>query len=365
MKVMFVAASLGCGGAERNVAVLAREMHRYGHSVSVTTFSSLPDFYALPDAVSRIRLETERPTRHVLEALTHNLAKVGQLRGLLRATRPDVVVASVDRVNVVALLAAAFERTPVVCTEVALDTPARGRLWRLLTRCLYPRASALVCASQAVSEQFSFVSSARRLVIGSALDLPAAGVPEQSRENVLLYVGRLHPVKNLPLLFRAFSIASRQAPAWSLRLVGDGPMKTQLQALATELGIAPNVEFAGLQRDVTPHYRQAAITVLSSNEEGFGNVLVEAQHQGCAVVSTACGGPQDVIAHGQTGLLVPVGDAPALAGVLAELMTNRELRERLARQGQSAAARFDTSRIVRNWEQLLSAVASRGPAKRA
>lgn len=365
MRVMFVVASLGCGGAERNVAVLARELHRRGHSVSVTTFSSLPDFYVLPDAVERIRLETERPTRHVLDALVHNLAKVRRLRRLFRAMRPDVVVASVDRVNVVALLASALEPLPVVCTEVALDTPARGSLWRLLARYLYPRARALVCASQAVSEQFSFVPSARRQVIASALDLPAAGAPGQPRQDVVLYVGRLHPVKNLPLLLEAFSIASRQAPAWSLRLVGDGPMKAHLQALTARLGIASKVEFAGLQRDVTPHYRQAAITVLSSNEEGFGNVLVEAQHQGCAVVSTACGGPLDIISHGRTGLLVPVEDASALAGALAQLMTSRELRERLACQGQNASMRFDTSSITQSWEQLLGAVVTHASTQHA
>lgn len=359
MRILFVITSLGCGGAERNVAMLVQGLAEREHDVHIATFTEADDFYPLPPGVRRTRLNTERPTVSVADALAHNATKIFRLSGLLRRERPDVLVASGDRTNVLAVLCGAATRTPVICSEVSYDWGARARGWRALQRTLYPHVDALVSASHAVDAQFPFVRFDKRHVIHSALELPSGFATEAGRPKVVLYVGRLHAVKNLGMLVRAFAAAAADSPDWVLRVVGEGPERDALILQSHALGLTGRIQFVGAVKDVAAQYRDAAIVTLSSHSEGFGNVLVEAQAHGCAVLSTDCGGPRDIIQHGVTGVLSPPGDVGAFAQSLGELMADDGLRERLARAGRQATARFSLSVVTDRWETLLQSTARR------
>lgn len=361
MRVLFVSTSLGCGGAERNVAMLVRSLAQRGHALHVATLADIDDFYPLPPNVARTRLSAERPTASVAGALAHNVTKIASLSRLLQAMQPDVLVSSGDRTNVVALLAGLWTRKPVVCSEVGFDWAARPRGWRMLERVLYPHADALVSASHAVCAQFPFVRPDKRQVIHSALELPTRSVSEVGRPNVVLYVGRIHAVKNLAMLVQAFAALATDHPGWALRIVGEGPERDALVSQSHALGLTERIEFVGAVKDVAAQYRNAAIVVLSSHSEGFGNVLVEAQAHGCAVLSTDCGGPRDVIEHRVTGVLSPPGDVGAFAQALGALMADEGLRVRLARAGRDAANRFSLSVVTDRWEALLRNAAEHQP----
>ncbi|SHL76545.1 Glycosyl transferases group 1 [Paracoccus solventivorans] len=139
------------------------------------------------------------------------------------------------------------------------------------------------------------------------------GVPPGRR---ILTVGNLKEVKNHPLLLRSFAqIGDAQA---RLMILGQGGNEGKLRALAEELGIIGRVIFAGFHADPAPFYASADLFVLSSDYEGFGNVIVEALSFGLPVVSTDCpSGPAEILDGGRFGRLVPVGDAAALARAMA------------------------------------------------
>jgi glycosyltransferase involved in cell wall biosynthesis len=128
----------------------------------------------------------------------------------------------------------------------------------------------------------------------------------------ILTVGSMKPVKNHSLLLHAFAqLGDSDA---RLMFVGDGKGFDALVSLATDLGVEKQVIFAGFRCDPTPFYRTADIFVLSSNNEGFGNVIVEALACGTPVVSTDCpSGPAEILQNGRFGRLVPIGDPVALA----------------------------------------------------
>jgi glycosyltransferase involved in cell wall biosynthesis len=127
----------------------------------------------------------------------------------------------------------------------------------------------------------------------------------------VLTVGSFKAVKDHPLLMRAF--AGMHQPNARLMFVGTGAGEVSLRALALDLGVSDRVIFAGFQPDPTPFYQSADLFVLSSEHEGFGNVIVEALACGLPVVSTDCpSGPSEILEHGKYGRLVPVGDAAAL-----------------------------------------------------
>jgi len=131
----------------------------------------------------------------------------------------------------------------------------------------------------------------------------------------ILTVGNLKPVKNHPLLLRAFAALGR--PEARLMLLGQGRNEAALRALADSLGIGDRVIFAGFHPDPAPFYATADLFVLSSDHEGFGNVIVEALSCGLPVVSTDCpSGPAEILENGRFGRLVPVGDAGALTAAI-------------------------------------------------
>ena len=158
----------------------------------------------------------------------------------------------------------------------------------------------------------------------------------------IVTVGSLKAQKNHPLLLHALARVSHLDAC--LTIVGAGAAEAELRRLAAELGIAERVVLAGFHPDPTPFYNTADLFVLSSNYEGFGNVIVEALAQGLPVVSTDCpSGPGEILEGGRWGTLVPVGDADALAAAIDRALETPHdpaaLRRRAADFAPEIAAR--------------------------
>ncbi|MBX3464992.1 MAG: glycosyltransferase [Planctomycetes bacterium] len=146
---------------------------------------------------------------------------------------------------------------------------------------------------------------------------PPAAPPAGAAPFTLLFVGRLVERKGVDLLLQALA-RTRTARQGRLVLVGDGPERARLEAMAHALGLAAQVDFAGEQADPAPYYAAASAFVFPSRREGLPNALLEAMACGLPVVATRIGGCVDVVADG-TGVLVPPDDAAALALALDRL----------------------------------------------
>ena len=132
-------------------------------------------------------------------------------------------------------------------------------------------------------------------------------------------------------MLRAF--AELKEPQARLMLIGNGPLETELKAFSRSLGIADRVIFPGFEPDPTPFYKTADLFVLSSDYEGFGNVIIEALACGTPVVSTDCPtGPAEILANGKFGRLTPVDEVGAFAEAIREtLLQDRRPEELRAR----------------------------------
>jgi glycosyltransferase involved in cell wall biosynthesis len=167
----------------------------------------------------------------------------------------------------------------------------------------------------------------------------------------VLFVGRLTRDKGIPELMKAFSQLVPRFPELRLLLVGcleDGdPLPLDTRRF---LEMHPQVIFAGAVHDTAPYYAAADVLVLPSHREGLPTVILEAQAAGIPVVGASATGIVDVVAHGETGLLFPVGDVSALAAAIAKLLTDAHLANRLRLAGQGLVKReFQQERI---WEEL-------------
>jgi glycosyltransferase involved in cell wall biosynthesis len=133
---------------------------------------------------------------------------------------------------------------------------------------------------------------------------------------VILGVGRLTVQKDFPTLIRAFARVRQKRNA-RLLILGEGELRSELNALVAELGLQADVALPGFVENPFVFMRHASLFVLSSAWEGFGNVLVEAMACGMPVVSTDCpSGPAEILQNGKWGRLVPVGDVQALSEAL-------------------------------------------------
>jgi glycosyltransferase involved in cell wall biosynthesis len=166
-------------------------------------------------------------------------------------------------------------------------------------------------------------------------------------------VARLSPEKDVATLLDAAAQVVREQPDFRLAVAGDGPCMAELRQRASELGLGDRVQFLGMVRDVAGLLAGARLYVLSSVSEGVSLTLLEAMARGLPVVATRVGGTPEVVADGETGLLVPPREPAALATALARVGRDADLARRLGAAGRRRAERhFDVRRVVADYERM-------------
>lgn len=338
---------------------LAREFVCLGHTVEFVLMEAAGDF--LPGA------QCDFAVFDLAKPRARNVAPA--LAAYLRQRHPDALIAAMWPLTVIAAVAArmaGFHGKVLVSEHAMLSQQyaPRGGLHRLALRVStfagYRLASARVGVSHGTCEDMAALSHmppdrfvpihnpVRPALRPETGDLSAAQALWATDGPRILTVGNLKPVKNHPLLLRAF--ADLRRPDARLMLLGQGTNEAALRQLASALGIADRVIFAGFHTDPSPFYATADLFVLSSDDEGFGNVIVEALSFGLPVVSTDCpSGPAEILEGGRFGRLVPVGDAHALARAMEGALVAPVDREALIRR----AADFAPEIAARKYLDLL------------
>lgn len=187
----------------------------------------------------------------------------------------------------------------------------------------------------------------------------ASGPADRPRDRLVVAGARYDAQKSLDVLLRAWALAVRSRPGWRLEVYGDGPHRPALSRLATELGLGRAVLLAPETDDYPARLQRAALSALSSRHEGMGLVLAEAA--ACAVpsVTTDAGpGVREVVGHGRTGLITPVGDVRALAAALGELMDDPARRAAMGAAARERMARFDREAVLGQWQRRITATAA-------
>jgi colanic acid/amylovoran biosynthesis glycosyltransferase len=225
-------------------------------------------------------------------------------------------------------------------------------------------AGALVTVSEAnaryIAETF-VVPMARIRVIPCGVDMAHfRPQPRRTEPPNIVCVARLRPVKNLGLLLEACASLQARGLAFRCVLVGDGPIRDELEATRTRLGLTQLVELVGAaeQTEVLAWWQRAAVAVLTSESEGMPVCLMEAAACGVPAVATAVGGIPELVEDGVTGLLVLPGDARALAEALERLLRDREFRARLGaaarrRAEERCSVVHQVDRLLALWTEVL------------
>jgi glycosyltransferase involved in cell wall biosynthesis len=335
MRICVLLQDLYGGGAERAMLQLAAGIAERSCDVDLLLVRREGAYL---DAIS--------PKLRVRELGTGRMLKsIAALAAYLRRERPAALISALPHVNVGAILAAELARTAtrVIVTEhsmisrtAAAETARTVRLAHRTVPWLYPRATGIVTVSEGVADdlaRFCGIARDRIDVIYNGIitdDLyRRAAEPchhpwlAPGQPPVVLAAGRLVPVKNYPLLVRAFARLRAARPA-RLLVLGDGGERGRLKALAEELGVGADVGLEGFVANPFPFMKRAAAFVQSSHWEGLPTVLIEALACGTRVVATDCpGGTREILDNGTLGDLVPVDDPGALAAALSRAIDRK------------------------------------------
>lgn len=363
--MVFVVDNMRVGGSELNAVRTAEHLDRARFDLRVVCFD-------IEGPVMARYRSLGVPVIHMPMGSLHGMQMLRAGRRFvryLRAERVQIVHSHDMYSNIFAVPWARVARIPVVVASRRWWYSLPSAKLRVGNTMAFRMSSAVLANSNQVAESVRNSDGVRgdRIRVVSNFADDAAFVPldacEQKQrrmelgvsegELVIGCVARLVPVKDHATLLRAFALVRAAHPASKLVLVGDGPSRVSMSSVAADLGIGDAVVFAGARMDRVNYHHLFDISVLASQSEGFPNTLVEAMAAGRPVVATAVGGNRDAVVDGETGRLVPVGDAAALASALQELSDSPQLRARFGAAGLARArAEYRAERVMAGLESM-------------
>lgn len=359
------------GGPATYVPVMAGELARRGHKVSVVTLSETPagDDASYPFPVARIRRDVFKPCRFLLTVATILRRGRGSQVMFVNGLFPESVIANF------------FLRKPLVQKIVGdwaweratnkgwvkenfeeFQQRARGlklRLLKALRSFCTRRASAVIVPSRYLGRAVAGwgVPESKTVVIYNAVDatsLVPCAIPLSDRVKVIT-AGRLVSWKRVDLLIETLS----HCPDAGLVIVGDGPERVRLEKLVCSRRLRKRVYFAGQRnrQDTMSLMAACDLFVLNSTYEGFPHVVLEAMSAGLPVVATAVGGTPELVRDGENGLLIEPTAHDALAQSLHRLVGSCDQRRRLAAAARQTIHMYQRSEMVNKTELVLCASA--------
>jgi len=370
--VAFFLPSLEPGGTERNVVNLVNNIDREKYAVSLVLGIAEGDFIKdINSNISIISLHTRRSIATFFKLITY-----------FKKNQPDIFISAFPRVNVICIVAKIFSKskTKIIITEhsvfsllpIIAKTFWRGMFARFfmssICSYLYQKAEAVICVSKGIADDIlKTVNRSLKIeviynpvITSNIYQLAQAPINHpwfsDSKIPVIIAVGRLVKCKDYPTLFLAFSSVIQKQPV-RLVILGRGPEEYKLKQLINKLGLSQNVAFLGFQENPYKYMKKASVFVLSSLQEGFGNVIIEAMACGVPVVSTNCPtGPGEIIENMKNGILVPVGDQESMAEAILKILQNPVLAQEFSVAGKERAKFFSVEKSVSAYQEIFQAV---------
>ena len=368
MKVLHVIDHMGLGGEQRVVQDLS-----FMHGPDIEPVAWSLRSHELPGVTERMAAEGV-PYRTFGLSASNPFPALG-IRRALRETRPDVLHLHLEVSTLVGALAALSLPAPrsLLVASVANDPYRQTGFHRWAGRRLAPCMDLHITHSRGIRDSVlrAYAARPRRVeVVSLGIDLGRFRRDLADPARVAQYrggagrvvgaIGRLVPQKAMHVLIDATPALLGADPELRVLIVGDGPLRADLEAQAARLGVAHAVRFAGYQEDVVSAYAAMDVFVLPSRDEGFGLVFLEAMALGVPVVGTRVIGREDAVEDGVTGLLVPYADPAALAAAVRGILESPDLARRLRETASDRVRRVYSreqcaARVEELYRELLDA----------
>lgn len=346
IRVLILIAQLGRGGAERQVFELVTRLDRKEILPMVVTYEPDTEYRAMLEAAGIEVIALDKSG--LKEPLT-----LMRLARIIRSRRIDLVHSWLFPANWRAIVASRLAGTRAVICATRSTSTAMSRRLRIMNGFALRNARVVLANASAVADDISENSGISRgsiRVILNGVDTSVfspggsplrAGWLSGAGDGARLvgFVGGFRKAKDPCLFVRVAAEVARRSPSTRFVMVGDGVLRREVESAVREHGMEDRLVLAGQRPDMPEVFRALDTLVITSYREGCCNAILEAMATGVPVVATAVGGNPDIVTHRETGWLFPYGDAAAGAEGILALISDPELRARLAANGLERALR--------------------------
>ncbi len=372
MRIMFIIRSLAnAHGVERTFIDKANYLAEHGHDVLMVTYEQGLHGYAYPVSsyVKRIDLDCRYFTifdysipRRLLEANKIKNRFKKRIRILTEETLPDVVVASTYEGEFMNEIVGLKDKTRVILeshTAFVAHLNGNNLIEKVRKHFVLNKIKCCDLLIALTRQDANYWKQYVKNVIVVVNPLPDYIEELKQEEKVvgrIMAAGSLQHIKRFDRLIDAFSLIADQYPQWHVVIYGDGPEKQELKKKIFQYGLEGRFFLKGLTHNIYSEYLRSQFFVLSSDNEGFGLVIIEAMSCGLPVVSTDCPfGPREIIADGKTGLLSRL-DAEDLAAKMEWMITHEKERMEMGENAHKSASRYKMDNVMKEWEAAYLSV---------
>lgn len=342
--------SLGSGGAERVMSGLANDwIVKKKCTLEIVVLMDSEDFYHINDNIKIHRLNYNAGGSLKLFNFFILLIK---LKKLIESVKPDLCLSFIRQSNLLTLLATRNLNCKVVISERDSPQAFVSKFYNFLRKKLYPYCDGMIVQT---NDYKDFVVNSIGNINQVVIPNPVRDINtnKNSREKIIISVGRLIPVKGHKYLIDAFS-KCKSNQDWKLVILGEGALRKDLEQQINKLNLQDKVVLVGAVHNVDDWLRKSSIFAFTSLSEGFPNALAEAMSASLPCVSFDCiTGPKDLIEHEESGYLVDVGNVSDFSNKLDILMGSKKLREEFGEKSKITANTLDLKSISERYFAFL------------
>ena len=355
--IVFICSRLDLpGGTEHAVVRTASLFSEHGHKVTILVLDkSKESFFPVDPLVNLIHKELHfgiTPKGNMVSRKVAFWRQTGQLKDLLTGLNPDVVIATEYHYSIVTRVATGKIACRVYSWEHHhFGELEKNRFWDYLFRKFYPGLDAVICLNPSEAKLFSSIG-AKTEVIPNFINVHDR---EEKHEKKIITVARLSQVKGIDRLLQVAALVLKKHPEWQWQIIGDGELKPEVEKfiedekLIQQLILRPPVN-----HDLSPVYSSSGFYVMTSRNECFPMVLLEAMSYGKPCIAFDCEtGPRHIIQNGIDGILVPDGEIGLMAQAIDDLINNKEKTIMMGKAAKQNMERFSPGKIYSLWEALV------------
>ncbi|SHM67102.1 glycosyltransferase [Myroides odoratimimus] len=347
--IVLIIPSLEKGGMERVMSTLANEFCKLGNRVTI--ICTLPNRSIEYDLDERVNVVSYKV--NYKKSIIFKLKICNYLIRTLKNVPCDYVISFGERFNPMSILCARILRKPIFISDRSNPYKVFSKAIELQRRLSYPYASGMLAQTTEAKKILGNKGFNNNIEVFANPLRKINDVYVKKNKNIILSVGRLIDTKNFKELIDIFSSINNKD--WELWILGDGPLRYDLEQQIKNLNLEKSVILKGKVDDVDRYMSEASIFAFTSLSEGFPNALNEAQAFPLACISYDCNtGPADLIENNVNGILISKGDFNTYKLRLYELMCSVDLRDRLTLQSVKNREKYSASKIAKSILEFIN-----------
>ncbi len=358
MKIIFIIEDItGTGGTERALINLSNKLTEYNYEIEIHSlyqYRNADTHYKISNIVNLISHDLSHyKKKNIFNTPLFVIRRYSKVKFILRNHQADFIIGLWSDIN--CILAYYRKLNPakkIGCEHISYNFP-KSPFWNIIRKKIFNKLDYVIVLTQHDKKIYNTFCKNVIVIPNSLSFYPENHCDKNSK--IILSIGRLTSQKGFDSLIKACSGVFKEYPEWSLKIIGEGPDKDKLVSLIKANDLENNISINNITPNILNEYLSSSIYVLSSKNEGFPMVLLEAMACGLAVVSFDCPtGPAEIINHNTDGILVENQNIEMLTQSIIRVISDPKLRKELSSNARINILRYHSDSVIKDWLDILS-----------